>query len=376
MITKFMLVNLYSRLQGEFAKAGIDLSTIVLSKENRSSSLNSNTTSAIIKREVEDLCLEDGCNQDELQQLRMLNDALRYQLDGKQRVVALMLNEWLPKRMDYRNTPRPGMNPANTGLIISNNQSLLPYLGKESVDYLSYLVRMSTNSDDYAAKLPINDWKNVLQTLESTCTLWQLDPTEHKSEMLYCRLLAEVNEQGVPIQLTNSTDEKTVVLREVIPVVHAIARYRRASQSPFYKFINMMPSMLIDCIGRGNDIDPSNIIPLKATDLMMDLLNDVISFNTALKENSDKASQFLSRFHHGHPLYIDMIHVLREQHTLMMTSGSDLMRRFGMFVQCLSEVTMGKKDLVPESFDVFIQETRLGHVFRQQQSIETPCTEC
>lgn len=190
--------------------------------------------------------------------------------------------------------------------------------------------------------------------------MWQLDPTE-KAEMLYCRLLSEVNEQGVPIQLTNSTDEKTTVLREIIPVVHAIARYRRASQNPFYKFVNMMPSMLVDFIGEEK-------INMRAIDEAMDLLVDIVAFNVELKENSDKASHFLSRFHHGHPLYIDMIQILRTQHTLMMTTGSDLMRRFGMFI-----VSIGGENInTPESFKTFLNETRISHVYRQQQGMKLP----
>lgn len=366
-VTKYQLYSLYHRVQERCAKEGVDLGSVVLSRANRDTALNTAVTSKIITDEIYEISPVDyGTEQDKLQQLRMLNDSVRYHLDGKLRIVALMLNEMLPKRMDYRNTPRPAMNPENTGLEIMPHESLLHYLATESVDYISYLVRMSTNSDDYSAKLPINDYKNVFQNLESVCTMWQLDPAEHKSEMLYCRLLAEVNEQGVPIQLANSTDEKTVVLREVIPVVHAIARYRRASQSPFYKFVNMLPSVLIELLGQD-----ATSCDLKTIDLIMDLLNDVMAFNAELKENSDKASQFLSRFHHGHPLYIDMIHVLRVQHTLMMTFGSDLMRRFGMLVLAIGE---GRGDApVPESFDLFLQETRLAQVYRQQQQlVEAP----
>lgn len=364
-VTKFQLYNLYHRVQVRCAKEGVDLNSVVLSKSNRDIALNTVTSTKIISDEVNEVSgTSYGTMQDKLQQIRMLNDNMRYHLDGKLRIIALMINEWLPKRMDYRNTPRPTMNPVNTGKVVGVNECLLPYLSVESIDYISYLVRMSTNSDDYSAKLPINDYKVVFQNLESICTMWQLDPTEHKSEMLYCRLLAEVNEQGVPIQLNNSNDEKTVVLREIIPVVHAIARYRRASQSPFYKFVNMMPTVLIELLGCDSDA-----YDLKTLDLAMDMLNDILVFNMELKENSDKASQFLSRFHHGHPLYIDMIQVLRVQHTLMLTFGSDLMRRFGALLLALGE----SDATVPESLDVFLQETRLAQVYRQQQQlVETP----
>ena len=357
--TKFELLEIYREVIEKCAAEKVDVGTFVLSK-NRDTQLNTPVTTDVIKKILQEH--SSGCvvASDYLQTLRILNDSIRYNLDGKQRIVALLLNELLPKRIDYRNTPRPNMNPKNAGAVVSCDESLLPYLSEESVDYISYLVRMSTNSDDYSAKLPITEYKVVFQELETTCTMWQLDPTENKAEMLYCRLLSEVNEQGVPVQLTNSTDDKTAVLREIIPVVHAIARYRRASQSPFYKFMNMMPSMLVDFIATRN-------MNMRTVDMCMDLLNDIIVFNAELKENSDKANHFLSRFHHGHPLYIDMIQVLRTQHTLMMTTGSDLMRRFGMFV-----VEVGCEDIaIPDSFNNFLNETRISHVYRQQQSIET-----
>ena len=359
MTTKYTVLSIYREILDKFMEEGVDMGSFVLSKANRENQLNTSVTSGIIKEVLSSHEKKCMINHTEyMQQIRMLNDTFRYYLDGKLRIVALLLNELLPKRLDYRNTPRPCLNASNTDKTVSSEDSLLPLLKDESVDYISYLVRMSTNSDDYSAKLPISEYKTVFQDLESICTMWQLDPSENKAEMLYCRLLAEVNEQGVPIQLTNSSDEKTMVLREIIPVVHAIARYRRASHSPFYKFVNMLPTVLVDYLGSGH-------LSIWGADMAMDLLNDVIAFNTELKENSDKASQFLSRFHHGHPLYIDMIHVLKVQHTLMMTTGSDLMRRFGLFI-----ITAGKEETpIPDSLNLFLNETRIAHVYRTQQNI-------
>ena len=363
-VSKFDLYTIYDEVVVGCTEANIDLSSIVLSKAHRDTALNTLEMSSIISKVVNDTLSGDSVidKGDQLQILRMLNDSIRYNLDGKLRVVGLMLNEWLPKRLDYRNRPRPSMNPVNYGCVLGN-RSVLGCLSKESTDYISYLVRMSTNSDDYSAKLPINDYKVVFNTLESLSTLWQLDPIENKTEMLYCRLLAEVNEQGVPIQMANASDDKTMVLREVIPVVHAIARYRRASQSPFYKFVNMMPSVLVECINVY-----SSEMSVRSIDLIADLLNDMIAFNVALKNNSDAASQFLSRFHHGHPLYTDMIQVLKEQHTLMMTTGSDLMFRFGVFIKILGPQYMS--DIITP-IDNFLKETRLDQVYRTQQAIQS-----
>ena len=364
-VSKYDLYSIYKSIDLGCLSIGVDVGTITLNKANRDFALNTKEMTEIIHNGViNTLDLKPGTQsaEDALQALRMLNDTIRYNLDGRLRVVALMLNEWLPKRPDYRNSPRPSLNPSVTGSAPLFEDSILHLLGRESVDYISYLVRMSTNSDDFSAKLPINDYKAVFQDLESISTLWQLDPVEHRPEMLYCRLLAEVNEQGVPVQMANATDDKTLVMREVIPVVHAIARYRRASQSPFYKFINMMPSLLVECISAY-----ASSMNSVETEMLGDMLNDVIAFNTALKNNSEAANQFLSRFHHGHPLYTEMIQVLREQHTLMMTTGSDLMRRFGMIVKLITECAPSEPPI--RSLDVFLKETRIDALYRQQQNI-------
>ena len=151
--------------------------------------MNTAVTSKIITDEIYEISPVDyGTEQDKLQQLRMLNDSVRYHLDGKLRIVALMLNEMLPKRMDYRNTPRPAMNPENTGLEIMPHESLLHYLATESVDYISYLVRMSPTAMTTLPSCPSMTTRTCSRTwnLFVPCGNWILPSTRAKCFTVVC----------------------------------------------------------------------------------------------------------------------------------------------------------------------------------------------
>jgi hypothetical protein len=126
-VSKFDLYTIYDEIAVGCSEANIDLSSIVLSKANRDTALNTPAMTSIISKVVNDTLSGDSVidKGDQLQILRMLNDSIRYNLDGKLRVVGLMLNEWLPKRLDYRNRPRPSTNPVNYGYVLGNRSVLV-----------------------------------------------------------------------------------------------------------------------------------------------------------------------------------------------------------------------------------------------------------
>lgn len=367
MITKYSLFDIYDRIINKLNSEKIAVSSFAMARQQRQNPMNTEQSAKIIDKVVVDAMSPFFLRAEDLEhQLRILNDSVRYTLEGDYKIVAGLLNERLPKRPDHRNSPRPALE--TTQVIeaeedLAQASEMVRALANESVDYISYLARIATNSDDYSAKLPITEYAETFAMLENISTMWSLDPTEMKPEFLYCRMLSEVNEQGVPVQLQNATDQKTRVLREVIPVIHAISRFSRASHNPFYRFIHGLPTLLIETAMKSVDAQSSQLL----VDVLLELATDTSALATQLRENSEEASRFLSRFHHGHPLYLDMIRLLKRQHTQMMTAGYDLFRRFGVTLKVLVSEYNNLTNL-PDAWGTFLTETRLSPVYIAQRS--------
>lgn len=336
--TRFQILQLYTTLITRLRKAGIRMESFHLSKGS-THDLGTPESNVVVKALLEEVTEPTGSftREEAYQQLRVLNYNLRYLLQGDLVIAALLLKEHLPTRPDIR---QPNFRiPIVTGVAITAEMYkdpnayapvLFEALAKEDLNYINALLYDCTQASSYAANIKKHQHQEALEELENISSLWYISPDnpEHQKEIMLCRTLAEVDHEGVPKQLGASSSAKVQALRSLIPAIHAVDRYVKIKQHPFYRFINDLPDLISTTLSFTQTATDT-----QDEDMLLDLLPDTINLATRLRESSENASTILSRFHHGNPVYKDLITVCERQNTLVVAHTNDIMYRFGAAIK-------------------------------------------
>ena len=359
MITKFTLFCLLENIHKAFVAKNIRVSDVL--SDSRVHPKNIPETSQIIADEISIYKGED------LHLLRILNDQIRYQIEGDLMGIAILLNELLPGRLDYRNMPCP---QSRQQVTTNKPEELLAILSKESEDFISYIIRISLRCDDFYCKLPVNDFRSTIQELEELSEKW-LTGIPMETESALVRSLAIVDERGASLHRFRSNaphaTPKLTLIYDIIPLMHNLARYNRRHSQPFNRFVNGAITLLVNTIGANfDDIGTQKDgLDQEQIDVAMDMITEFTQLGGQLKANSDAAQQLLQRFHHGHVVYADMLALLRVQHNLMVGLFTDVMRRFANAIIDLVPVAVN-----PEAWIQFLTDSRILVCYAQQQNVE------
>ena len=376
LLTRRSIIYFYNEIINSLTKAGVNVAEFTLYK-SPDRPLNTDQSAAVIREvlsrrlNVNDDPFFDK-NNDHMQYLRSASYQLRFSFQGDLRVAALLLKEHLPDRQDVRSsaykTPRmytPVASAiANASSAHPERSKLLTQLGGEYTSYLNALIFESTQAESYAAQMRYRQYESAIADLENTSALWYITPDspEHMEEILLCRTLSEVDHEGVPKQLGNSTSEKIQAIRNLLPALHGAARYNRVKGHPLYRFVSELSDTIMHTLSTST-VAPS----VEVEDALIELATDSVILSEDLKISSLHAESLLTRFHHGHPIYKDMIDHLRKQNGLVVATTNDTMRRFSLLYKLLvREGIITSHQIVEQRWWQFFQHTKVMELYEHQ----------
>lgn len=368
-LSRRQITYFYNRVNNALTKAGISGSEFVLDR-NHKGLLNTEKSREIISKLLEEIVtprdgLEDWfVSEDFLQYLRSATYQLRFSFQGDLRIVALLVKELLPNRQDVRDTAFR----VPTGQVCNdpNFENIITAMGHEKSSYLNALIYEACQSEAYSAQMRFRQYEDALTELDQVTGVWTITPDsqENLGEILICRTLSEVDHEGIPKQLADSKSEKVQAARNIVQAMHSTARYSHLKGHPLYRFMTDLSDLLLTTA-------TTSVIPPMADveDAMFELSSDVVTVGEDLKISSMQAEAMLTRFHHGHPIYKDMIDHLRKQNGIVVATVNDLMRRFCVIFKELQRTgVLTGDERTKNRWSVFLTTIGAEPIYRRHQN--------
>lgn len=322
--SRFTLLSLYVDIFKKLKSMGVNPKEIVITRQRKI--IMNETGLEEVKKMISSFSFEEQVY------LRTLNDQQRYSLGDDLMHIGLLLNELLPRFKDLEAKERQSYKeveklPPKT--VISPEDLVYNHLRFEDPAYIRRLITTTVLSADYYMKHSQLSEETVEQ-MEFISAEWLLKDTKIDQEIL--KILSMVDSSGKSAELQGTDEPRYKYVRELMPSLIALSSFKRSEQTQFAKFVFILPSVLTWALGNYS----SNMVPADE-DPLMDVLEATMTFTRSLQANADKAARIRQMFHHGFPVYKELLDLVRSQSQLMSWSLESIIYRLANNLKALLE---------------------------------------